>query len=232
MRKFYLQANDQQDLVEWISVLNNAIKITVSLTHTHTHPLLTLFVLLLCVALSSASGCSKWKVTHQATVIKISAGVAACKDTTALKPPAAAVVCSQLTSFLCTLSPFQTPCLSIIKESPNSCADIDARAALAAAELSRRAKICWVANGGSCRDARPAEMTPRRRLCQQMPFSFLCAPSVARATTASALASLKDSQHRSGYVQTVTSPQLSTIYTSAKVLGVFSGVHPRQHRRC
>ncbi|XP_004565262.1 pleckstrin homology domain-containing family A member 1 isoform X4 [Maylandia zebra] len=29
MRKFYLQANDQQDLVEWISVLNNAIKITV-----------------------------------------------------------------------------------------------------------------------------------------------------------------------------------------------------------
>lgn len=188
MRKFYLQANDQQDLVEWISVLNNAIKITVSLTHTHTDPLLTLFVLLLCVALSSASGCSKWKVTHQATVIKISAGVAACKDTTALKPPAAAVVCSQLTSFLCTLSFFQTPCLSIIKESPNSCADIDARAALAAAELSRRAKICWVANGGSCRDARPAEMTPRRRLCQQMPFSFLCAPSFARATTASALA--------------------------------------------
>ncbi|KAM8730521.1 pleckstrin homology domain-containing family A member 1 isoform 4-T4 [Acanthopagrus schlegelii] len=29
MRKFYLQANDQQDLVEWISVLNNATKITV-----------------------------------------------------------------------------------------------------------------------------------------------------------------------------------------------------------
>ncbi|XP_077406134.1 pleckstrin homology domain-containing family A member 1-like [Vanacampus margaritifer] len=28
-RKFYLQANDQQDLVEWIAVLNNAIKITV-----------------------------------------------------------------------------------------------------------------------------------------------------------------------------------------------------------
>ncbi|XP_055005921.1 pleckstrin homology domain-containing family A member 1-like [Boleophthalmus pectinirostris] len=28
MRKFYLQANDQQDLVEWISVLNNATKIT------------------------------------------------------------------------------------------------------------------------------------------------------------------------------------------------------------
>lgn len=47
MRKFYLQANDQQDLVEWISVLNNATKITVSLpqppthtnahTHAHTH---------------------------------------------------------------------------------------------------------------------------------------------------------------------------------------------------
>ncbi|XP_035522709.1 pleckstrin homology domain-containing family A member 1 [Morone saxatilis] len=29
MRKFYLQANDQQDLVEWIGVLNNATKITV-----------------------------------------------------------------------------------------------------------------------------------------------------------------------------------------------------------
>uniref|UniRef100_A0A3Q2ZD36 Pleckstrin homology domain containing, family A (phosphoinositide binding specific) member 1b n=2 Tax=Kryptolebias marmoratus TaxID=37003 RepID=A0A3Q2ZD36_KRYMA len=29
MRKIYLQANDQQDLVEWISVLNNATKITV-----------------------------------------------------------------------------------------------------------------------------------------------------------------------------------------------------------
>ncbi|KAJ4922168.1 hypothetical protein JOQ06_016503, partial [Pogonophryne albipinna] len=29
MRKFYLQANDQQDLVEWISLLNNATKITV-----------------------------------------------------------------------------------------------------------------------------------------------------------------------------------------------------------
>ncbi|XP_008285363.1 pleckstrin homology domain-containing family A member 1 isoform X2 [Stegastes partitus] len=29
MRKFYLQANDQQDLVEWISVLNKATKITV-----------------------------------------------------------------------------------------------------------------------------------------------------------------------------------------------------------
>ncbi|XP_034049515.1 pleckstrin homology domain-containing family A member 1-like isoform X1 [Thalassophryne amazonica] len=29
MRKFYLQANDQQDLVEWINVLNSATKITV-----------------------------------------------------------------------------------------------------------------------------------------------------------------------------------------------------------
>ncbi|KAM8917386.1 pleckstrin homology domain-containing family A member 1-like isoform 1-T1 [Spinachia spinachia] len=29
MRKFYLQANDQQDLVDWIGVLNNATKITV-----------------------------------------------------------------------------------------------------------------------------------------------------------------------------------------------------------
>lgn len=34
-RKFYLQANDQQDLVEWISVLNNATKITVSLFRKH-----------------------------------------------------------------------------------------------------------------------------------------------------------------------------------------------------
>uniref|UniRef100_A0AAR2KMN8 PH domain-containing protein n=1 Tax=Pygocentrus nattereri TaxID=42514 RepID=A0AAR2KMN8_PYGNA len=32
MRKFYLQANDKQDLVEWIAVLNNATKITVSFT--------------------------------------------------------------------------------------------------------------------------------------------------------------------------------------------------------
>ena len=38
MRKIYLQANDQQDLVEWISVLNKATKITVSITHTRTHP--------------------------------------------------------------------------------------------------------------------------------------------------------------------------------------------------
>lgn len=30
MRKFYLQANDKQDLVEWVTVLNNATKITVS----------------------------------------------------------------------------------------------------------------------------------------------------------------------------------------------------------
>ncbi|KAM5140759.1 pleckstrin homology domain-containing family A member 1 [Mantella aurantiaca] len=29
MRKYFLQANDQQDLVEWVSVLNKAIKITV-----------------------------------------------------------------------------------------------------------------------------------------------------------------------------------------------------------
>ncbi|XP_036379603.1 pleckstrin homology domain-containing family A member 1 isoform X2 [Megalops cyprinoides] len=29
MRKFFLQANDQQDLVEWVHVLNNATKITV-----------------------------------------------------------------------------------------------------------------------------------------------------------------------------------------------------------
>ncbi|KAG7325321.1 hypothetical protein KOW79_011637 [Hemibagrus wyckioides] len=29
MRKFYLQANDKQDLVEWVTVLNNATKITV-----------------------------------------------------------------------------------------------------------------------------------------------------------------------------------------------------------
>uniref|UniRef100_A0AAY4AVZ6 PH domain-containing protein n=1 Tax=Denticeps clupeoides TaxID=299321 RepID=A0AAY4AVZ6_9TELE len=30
MRKFFLQANDQQDLVEWVNALNNATKITVS----------------------------------------------------------------------------------------------------------------------------------------------------------------------------------------------------------
>lgn len=31
MRKYFLQANDQQDLVEWVNVLNKAIKITVSM---------------------------------------------------------------------------------------------------------------------------------------------------------------------------------------------------------
>lgn len=31
MRKYFLQANDQQDLVEWVNVLNKAIKITVSI---------------------------------------------------------------------------------------------------------------------------------------------------------------------------------------------------------
>ncbi len=31
MRKFFLQANDQQDLVEWVNALNNATKITVSM---------------------------------------------------------------------------------------------------------------------------------------------------------------------------------------------------------
>lgn len=30
MRKYFLQANDQQDLVEWVNVLNKATKITVS----------------------------------------------------------------------------------------------------------------------------------------------------------------------------------------------------------
>lgn len=30
MRKYFLQANDQQDLVEWVNVLNKAIKITVA----------------------------------------------------------------------------------------------------------------------------------------------------------------------------------------------------------
>lgn len=29
MRKFFLQANDQQDLVDWVSALNKATKITV-----------------------------------------------------------------------------------------------------------------------------------------------------------------------------------------------------------
>ncbi|XP_030631548.1 pleckstrin homology domain-containing family A member 1 isoform X3 [Chanos chanos] len=35
MRKFYLQANDQQDLVEWVGVLNNATKITVPKSGDH-----------------------------------------------------------------------------------------------------------------------------------------------------------------------------------------------------
>jgi len=34
MRKFFLQANDQQDLVDWVDALNKATKITVSQTHT------------------------------------------------------------------------------------------------------------------------------------------------------------------------------------------------------
>lgn len=33
MRKFFLQANDQQDLVDWVNALNNATKITVRHTH-------------------------------------------------------------------------------------------------------------------------------------------------------------------------------------------------------
>lgn len=37
MRKFFLQANDQQDLVDWVSALNKATKITVRPTHTYTH---------------------------------------------------------------------------------------------------------------------------------------------------------------------------------------------------
>ncbi|XP_062859293.1 pleckstrin homology domain-containing family A member 1 isoform X2 [Trichomycterus rosablanca] len=35
MRKFYLQANDKQDLVEWVNVLNNATKITVPKSGDH-----------------------------------------------------------------------------------------------------------------------------------------------------------------------------------------------------
>ncbi|XP_035389636.1 pleckstrin homology domain-containing family A member 1 isoform X4 [Electrophorus electricus] len=38
MRKFYLQANDKQDLVEWIAVLNNATKITVPKLGEHSGP--------------------------------------------------------------------------------------------------------------------------------------------------------------------------------------------------
>lgn len=34
MRKFFLQANDQQDLVEWVNALNKATKITVRETLT------------------------------------------------------------------------------------------------------------------------------------------------------------------------------------------------------
>lgn len=36
MRKFFLQANDQQDLVDWVNALNKATKITVRQTHTPT----------------------------------------------------------------------------------------------------------------------------------------------------------------------------------------------------
>ncbi len=84
MRKFYLQANDQQDLVEWISVLNKATKITVSFTHMHTHTHTHMqnegsigdpVSLLLLAALCSASGYSRWKITHQARVIEFSSGL-------------------------------------------------------------------------------------------------------------------------------------------------------------
>lgn len=37
MRKYFLQANDQQDLVEWVNVLNKATKITVSIHFDPTH---------------------------------------------------------------------------------------------------------------------------------------------------------------------------------------------------
>ena len=36
MRKFFLQANDQQDLVDWVNALNKATKITVRQTYMHT----------------------------------------------------------------------------------------------------------------------------------------------------------------------------------------------------
>uniref|UniRef100_A0A8C1Z936 Pleckstrin homology domain containing, family A (phosphoinositide binding specific) member 1a n=1 Tax=Cyprinus carpio TaxID=7962 RepID=A0A8C1Z936_CYPCA len=38
MRKFFLQANDQQDLVEWVNALNNATKITVPKSSDAVHP--------------------------------------------------------------------------------------------------------------------------------------------------------------------------------------------------
>ncbi|XP_052009700.1 pleckstrin homology domain-containing family A member 1-like isoform X2 [Xyrauchen texanus] len=38
MRKYFLQANDQQDLVEWVSALNNATKITVPKSSDGVHP--------------------------------------------------------------------------------------------------------------------------------------------------------------------------------------------------
>lgn len=40
MRKFFLQANDQQDLVDWVNALNKATKITVRRTQTYS-PIIT-----------------------------------------------------------------------------------------------------------------------------------------------------------------------------------------------
>lgn len=40
MRKFFLQANDQQDLVDWVIALNKATKITVSHTKHAAFPFL------------------------------------------------------------------------------------------------------------------------------------------------------------------------------------------------
>lgn len=46
MRKFFLQANDQQDLVDWVIALNKATKITVSHTSTQNMQLFLFFLII------------------------------------------------------------------------------------------------------------------------------------------------------------------------------------------
>lgn len=52
MRKFFLQANDQQDLVDWVNALNKATKITVRIKHKEGNrsikPFLDLVLIILC----------------------------------------------------------------------------------------------------------------------------------------------------------------------------------------
>ncbi|XP_036754513.1 pleckstrin homology domain-containing family A member 1 isoform X5 [Manis pentadactyla] len=60
MRKYFLQANDQQDLVEWVNVLNKAIKITVpkqSDSHPHSENL------------SRQGECGKKQVSYRTDIV-------------------------------------------------------------------------------------------------------------------------------------------------------------------